>query len=154
MEDFFRELEDCLRGEVSEAELADSMNYYRQYFREQRAVGVSEEEIIRSLGSPRLIARSIIDAHEAQEESGEYYDSGQNSYYGSDQDGYYDVEQGQYRGTEENRGYVRKKGSMLWGVLIFVVVLLLLGMVIKVLLPVILVVIAAVLILRLIRGDS
>ena len=94
MEDFFRELEDCLRGEVSEAELADSMNYYRQYFREQRAAGVSEEEIIRSLGSPRLIARSIIDAHEAQEESGEYYDSGQNSYYGSDQDGYYDVGRG------------------------------------------------------------
>ena len=60
MEDFFRELEDCLRGEVSEAELADSMNYYRQYFREQRAVGVSEEEIIRSLGSPRLIARAML----------------------------------------------------------------------------------------------
>ena len=34
MEDFFRELEECLRGEVSEGEIRDSINYYRQYFAE------------------------------------------------------------------------------------------------------------------------
>lgn len=159
MEDFFRELEESLRGEVTEAELADSMNYYRQYFREQQAEGRSEAEILQSLGSPRLIARSIIDAHEAQEENiqGEYYSGSQDSRYGSGQDGYYDAEQGRYSYDsmeERSQGYVRKKGNMLWGILILILVLIIVGAVIKVLLPVILVVIAAVLILRLIRGDS
>ena len=62
MEDFFRELEESLRGEVPESEIRDSLNYYRQYFAEQKAMGYSENEIIESLGSPRLIARSIMAA--------------------------------------------------------------------------------------------
>ena len=159
MEDFFRELEESLRGEVTEAELVDSVKYYRQYFREQQAAGRSEKEILQSLGSPRLIARSIIDAHEAQEDGqeGEYDSGGRDSYYGNGQEGYYDAEQGRYSyGSMEERtqGHVRKKGGMLWGILILILVLLLVGAVIKILLPVILVAIVAVLILRLIRGDS
>ena len=82
MEDFFRELEECLRGEVSEGEIRDSINYYRQYFAEQKAAGYGEKEILDMLGSPRLIARSIIDARGAveQNDSGDgdpYYDAGQ-----------------------------------------------------------------------------
>ena len=38
MEDFFRELEESLRGEVPESEIRDSLNYYRQYFAEQKAM--------------------------------------------------------------------------------------------------------------------
>ena len=56
-EQFFRELEECLQGEVSNNELAESMVYYRDYFRSQEASGYSEAEVIASLGSPRLIAR-------------------------------------------------------------------------------------------------
>ena len=81
MEDFFRELEESLRGEVPESEIRDSLNYYRQYFEEQKAMGYSESEIVTSLGSPRLIARSIIDAREAvsgQDRQADY--GGQDSY--------------------------------------------------------------------------
>ena len=53
---------DCLRGEVTDSELQESCNYYRDYFSEQESLGKREEEIIAELGSPRLIAHSIIDA--------------------------------------------------------------------------------------------
>ncbi len=62
-EDFFAELEECLQGEVSDREYQESLNYYRGYFQEQMALGKSEEEILGELGSARIIAHSIIDAH-------------------------------------------------------------------------------------------
>ena len=61
-EEFLEVLTDCLRGEVTDAELQDSYQYYRDYFSEQESLGKGDEEIITELGSPRLIAHSIIDA--------------------------------------------------------------------------------------------
>lgn len=61
-EQFLTELEEYLRGEVSDYELRDSLDYYRNYYEEQISGGSSEEEVGALLGSPRLIARSIIDA--------------------------------------------------------------------------------------------
>ncbi len=63
-EDFLTELEECLVEEIPQAELLDTLNYYRDYFREEELNGKTEEEILASLGSPRLIAHSIQDAHE------------------------------------------------------------------------------------------
>ena len=62
MEDFFRELEDALRGEVSEYEYRDSITYYRDYFREQMASGKSEDEIAAELG----ISEAAVYKHLAQ----------------------------------------------------------------------------------------
>ena len=59
MEDFFRELEESLRGEVPESEIRDSLNYYRQYFAEQKAMGYSENEIVSISGSIRRICQRI-----------------------------------------------------------------------------------------------
>ena len=63
-EDFLTELEECLTEQIPQAELLDTLNYYRDYFREEELRGKTEEEILTSLGSPRLIAHSILDAHE------------------------------------------------------------------------------------------
>ena len=61
-EEFLQVLTDCLRGEVTDSELQESYNYYRDYFSEQESLGKGDEEIIAELGNPRLIAHSIIDA--------------------------------------------------------------------------------------------
>ena len=76
-ESFLTELEECLAGEIPQAELLDTMNYYRDYFRDEEATGKTEEEILSSLGSPRLIAHSILDAHEeaVTGSTGGYYDA-------------------------------------------------------------------------------
>ena len=63
-EEFLTELEECLVEDIPQAELQDTLNYYRDYFREEELRGRTEEEILTSLGSPRLIAHSIQDAHE------------------------------------------------------------------------------------------
>lgn len=157
MEDFFRELEESLRGEVSENEIRDSLNYYRQYFEEQKAMGYSESEIITSLGSPRLIARSIIDAREAvsgQDSQMNY--GGQSSYYGNGQEtqgGYYDAEEGRYSDYEDEQAHmrVRKVGGLklVFGIIF---VLIILGLLIRVLIPVVVVLIPVLIVFRLIRG--
>ena len=61
-EEFLQVLTECLTGEVTDSELQESYNYYRDYFSEQESLGKGDEEIIAELGSPRLIAHSIIDA--------------------------------------------------------------------------------------------
>ena len=79
-EQFIMELEQCLQGEVSAYELSDSLTYYRQYFEDEIRNGKSEEQVVEELGSPRLIARSIIDAHGIEESASGNSDYGDNSY--------------------------------------------------------------------------
>ncbi len=78
-EQFIMELEQCLQGEVSAYELSDSLTYYRQYFEDEIRNGKSEEQVVEELGSPRLIARSIIDAHGIEESASGNSDYGDNS---------------------------------------------------------------------------
>ena len=59
--EFVTELEQALRGNVEERIIQENVRYYNDYISEQRAAGKSEEEIFASLGSPRLIAKTIID---------------------------------------------------------------------------------------------
>lgn len=166
MEDFFRELEESLRGEVPESEIRDSLNYYRQYFEEQKAMGYSESEIVTSLGSPRLIARSIIDAREAvsgQDRQADYggqsgrYGGSQRGYYGGSresQGGYYDSEEGRYNSYEDEQANLRiKKVGGLKLVFGIILILIILGLLIRVLLPVVVVLIPVLIVLRLIRGS-
>lgn len=143
-EQFISELGECLRGEVSEAEYAESISYYRDFFREQESLGYLEEEICASLGSPRLIARSIIDARGNAEGAAGYGGYGTGSY-----------ESGKDTGREvQNTGNGVNWKSVLHtviGVLIVLAVLFAVGSVLSFLLPVILVFVAFLIVLRLIQ---
>ena len=76
---FMDELKAALDGNVSTQTYYDTVNYYEEYFRKQKEAGKSEDEICTSLGSARLIAKTIIDT-EGQGASGRYYDSETESY--------------------------------------------------------------------------
>lgn len=108
------------------------------------ASGVSEEEIIRSLGSPRLIARSIIDAHGMEEEQP-----------GQDAGGYYDAQRADNTTDRSGRNRVhvhRTNGFM--AILMLILVLLVLGFAIRMLLPVAMIVIPVVLLVKLFQGNK
>ncbi len=60
---FIRELEECLQGQVSPGQIAETLDYYRSYISDQVREGETEENVLEGLGSPRLIARSVIDAY-------------------------------------------------------------------------------------------
>ena len=77
---FMEELRSSLEGMVSQAVIQENMNYYEDYINEQIRNGKNEQDVLNELGSPRLIARSIIDA------KGEDDDYVQTEYYEEDQD--------------------------------------------------------------------
>lgn len=148
-EQFFSELEECLQGEVSDAEYRDSLSYYREYFSEQENLGKSEQEILDQLGSPRLIAHSIIDAHGLENQV-----SHGNSHYRDSYNGYQDPRQ-DYEEDVVNDPQPSPVGNALSKVgriAVIIGVLLVLGMVLQFLLPVILVLIAVILISSFFRG--
>lgn len=141
MEQFFRELEDALKGEVSEYEYRDSITYYREYFKEQMTMGKSEREIIEQLGSPRLIARSIIDARGIeQEETTAGYNDTQDDSFGHNTN----------KVSPQNHNTIMKK---LGGILTFILVLFLLSVVLKAILPLVFIIVPVLLIIRLFRGE-
>ena len=63
--EFLKELEEALSGEVPAAVMRENLNYYSQYISAECLKGRSEEEVIREIGSPRLIAKTIIDSSAA-----------------------------------------------------------------------------------------
>nr|WP_296189400.1 DUF1700 domain-containing protein [uncultured Anaerobutyricum sp.] len=158
-EQFIMELEQCLQGEVSAYELSDSLTYYRQYFEDEIRNGKSEEQVVEELGSPRLIARSIIDAHGIEESASGSSSYGDNSYesgytqndssYRSYGDAYSD------RGDIENnnqKGSLQSVGKMIMTIIISALVFFVVLFLLRALLPLAVIIIAAVLIVRLIRG--
>ena len=62
---FLKELQECLEGEVSRQAVYDNITYYDQYFEEQKAMGKSESQIAEEIGKPSLIAKTIVDAEDA-----------------------------------------------------------------------------------------
>ncbi len=58
-EDFLRQFRDALDGKVSESVIQDNVNYYRAYIDSQTAGGRSESDVLRMLGDPRLLAKTI-----------------------------------------------------------------------------------------------
>mgnify|MGYP000559244693 CR=1 FL=1 len=97
--EFLKELEAALRGEVSPELISENLRYYDNYISQETSKGRSEAEVTEEIGSPRLIARTIIDtsggsgSYESEESasSGGYagtdrssgsYSSGQSGYSG------------------------------------------------------------------------
>lgn len=86
-QEFIKELQARLEGELSPAQVQEHIRYYDEYIREGVSAGKTEDEMTASLGSPLLIAKSILEtAREAKENAGtsgySQYGNGQNSYNG------------------------------------------------------------------------
>jgi hypothetical protein len=145
-EEFFNELGECLEGQVSEKEYRDSVSYYREYFSEQEALGKSEQEILDQLGSPRLIAHSIIDAHGLENEV-----SRTNGYYKTEyDDGYQDTVEDVV--NDPQPGPLDNFFHSTIRIIAIVGVLLIAGFALHLLLPVILMIIAIIIFMNLFRG--
>ncbi|MDD3368746.1 MAG: DUF1700 domain-containing protein [Lachnospiraceae bacterium] len=67
--EFLDSLRAFLTGRVNEMVISDNIRYYENYINMEIRSGYSETEIMELLGDPRLIARSIIEAEKAQDQS-------------------------------------------------------------------------------------
>lgn len=66
--EFLEGLKERLSGEVPEHEVYEHLRYYEHYLEEEIRSGKTEEEAVEALGSPYLIAKTILDM-EGQEQN-------------------------------------------------------------------------------------
>lgn len=70
--EWLNELEETLRIEIPRNEVDHNISYYRHYI-EDEATQKSEQEVLQTLGEPRLIAKTIIDTYQMQAGTSENY---------------------------------------------------------------------------------
>lgn len=70
-ETYIDALERKLWDRLDPDQLRDIISYYKDYFAMEAAKGISEEETIRNLGDPALLAKSILAAEGSKVESTE-----------------------------------------------------------------------------------
>lgn len=61
-EEFLVSFQEALTGEVSDRIVQEHVTYYKNYINQQISMGVTEQEVMLSLGNPRLLAKTIIDS--------------------------------------------------------------------------------------------
>lgn len=126
-QEFLEKLRLALNGKVSAAAVAENIHYYEDYINTEMRKGKSEEEVLESLGDPRLIARTIA------ETSGEK--EGQPS--GSHGSGNSGRERASYQkyGQEDGLkyGWMAKIPGWVWLILLLVIAVLVLSVVFHVL---------------------
>lgn len=66
-QEFLEQLGRALGSRVSGSVVNDNVSYYEEYIATQVRAGKREEDVIAGLGDPRLLARSIADAHKRAE---------------------------------------------------------------------------------------
>ncbi|MCI9377823.1 MAG: DUF1700 domain-containing protein [Eubacterium sp.] len=57
---FLNELRIALQGQIGQAQVNEQLAYYETYIIEESRKGRTEGEVLESLGSPRLIAKTVI----------------------------------------------------------------------------------------------
>ncbi len=73
--EFLENLFHALNGGMNKEEIYSHIQYYDEYIENEKMNGKSEEEVIKSLGNPRLIAKTILDSAKNSSYSQETYSS-------------------------------------------------------------------------------
>lgn len=76
--EFLEQLRQSLSGGIDADKVAENVRYYEDYINTQMRMGKREEEVLGELGSPRLIARTIVDT---QQDTPEIYREPESDYY-------------------------------------------------------------------------
>ncbi len=123
-QEFIDKLRMALNGRISPEQVAENINYYEDYINTQMRMGKSEAEVLQSLGDPRLIAKTIIDAGEkADNQSTDYQESAyRNSAFQYDS-----------QPQQERRTRVFHIPKWLWLTLITIVILVVISLVFSIL---------------------
>ena len=134
---FLAELENALEGEVSGAVIADTIRYYSQYIADEVRAGRSEEDVLRTLGSGNVIAKTVIasqtagDARQerayarAREDATRQADPERGLHMHMDSDGNVDVKYGTFR---LNSWYGKLLGILILIAVIALIILLVAGL--------------------------
>lgn len=145
--EFIDVLQRTLAGNVSSGVVNENIRYYEDYIDTKLRIGESEEDVIESLGDPRLLAKTIMEASKND--------------IGSETQGYEYENVYDENGQEDNRsstgGHIYRMPGWLLAVIVIAVIILIIGAVtslLSALLPILLPVLLVVFIYRLIKGRT
>lgn len=62
-DEFLQELRIALQGQIAQSQVNEHLRYYENYIIEESRKGRTQEEVLASLGSPRLIAKTIVETY-------------------------------------------------------------------------------------------
>ncbi|MCM1189578.1 MAG: DUF1700 domain-containing protein [bacterium] len=71
-QEFLEKLRMALNGRLASDVVSDTVSYYEDYINTEVRMGREEEEVMNSLGDPRLIARTIVETKGRQSASDVY----------------------------------------------------------------------------------
>lgn len=144
-EEFLAVLQEALKGEIPDYEIAGHLQYYDGYIREND--GKTEEEKLNELGDPRLIAKTIIDARSLKGGHAVYQESYEQEY---SQGGQKEQEKARYKiYTWDGLTWYQKLLASIVLLLILAVIIVIAGVGIHIFFAVVLPVLAVVFIIRL-----
>ena len=145
--EFIEKIQRSLASGLNSSQVADNIRYYQDYIESEIIKGKSEKEVIDSLGDPRLLAKSIIEANKRTGES-----------YGSNRE--YDEEVEDKSGNNIF-GKILANIFLLptWLTVLIVVVILIIGIgiitsLISIFAPIIIAVLVVLLIIKLFQGNN
>ncbi len=124
--EFIDRLQNALNGRVAPDVLQENLTYYEDYINTQIRMGRSEQEVLNSLGDPRLIARTIIETSGGNRTDAYAGESYQNSGYE------YSSERRNGRFRQEINKTVHIPG-WLWAIIAILIIVLIFGVVFSVL---------------------
>ena len=75
-QEFLDGLRRSLVSGLAASEVNEHINYYSQYIDSQIRMGTSEEEVMASLGDPRLIAKTLLGMEDVETVTEEYVEDG------------------------------------------------------------------------------
>lgn len=124
-QEFLNKLRAALSGRVPTAVVTENINYYEDYINTQVRMGRTEEEVLKSLGDPRLLAKTIIETNSRK--SG-YRETGGNT--AEDYSGYRETEYHDYGKRRFSK--VRRVPGWLWIIIVVLVIVMIMGVVLSV----------------------
>lgn len=155
-EEFFQSFQEALAGEVSDRIIQENISYYKNYINTEIAKGRTLDEVLDSLGNPRLLAKTIINTSSLSDTDNNYYENSNETY-----ESYNSYNSWEDAGnTKDTRSFKQKLKEIkmpqwLKGLISIIVIALCIGVaftVISYLAPVILIVVVIVAIINLIRN--
>lgn len=154
-EEFLRDLEQALLGEVPAGVIQENLSYYSQYITEEAGKGIQENQVIEAIGEPRLIARTIIDSTIEGEGSARADYSAHESVFNEQGEPAYEKKAGQTDGSFHfynlNKWYWKLLGVVIVVGFLFLL-LTIVGGIFSLLLPLLPVILIVYIVMALIRG--
>lgn len=121
-QEFLEKLRVSLNGKVPAGVVTENLNFYEDYINTEIRKGKSEEDVLNTLGDPRLIARTIVETKgNGAEQTSDFREGG--GYRGQEQEGYQEFER--MPGTVGN--WLAKLPGWVWLILFIIIAVMVLS---------------------------